>query len=98
MFVGLFAGSAIVGALAIGGACQTAPPAAPPPGRTADQVTEILVDAGCLAPGSSAAIVQEMQVGRDEALKASLACLFDGGAVAGCGVPCTRSRPADAGR
>lgn len=74
-------------ALALLSCCKSSGGGAP---LTADQVTGEIVDAGCLASGSSDAVAQELAGGRDPALVASLRCMVEGGTVAGCGVPCTR--------
>ena len=73
------------GALAAGcGSCKTTGGSPP---VTADQVTAELVDAGCLAQGGSAAVLAELQADatQDPALQREIACLFEGGTVAGCG-------------
>jgi hypothetical protein len=66
------------------------------PAVTADQVTSELVEAGCLAPGSSAAVLAELELdgaAQDPTLRRAIACLFDGGTVASCDVGCV-ARPA----
>jgi hypothetical protein len=55
---------------------------------TADQVTGELVDAGCLAPGSSDAVAAQLATGHDP----WLVCLFEGGTIGGCMVPCGPSQ------
>jgi hypothetical protein len=72
--------------VAIAAGCRSQPAASP---ITADQVTEELVDAGCLAPGAGDvdAVAAELATGHDP----WLACLFDGGSIAGCNVPCERA-------
>ncbi len=81
-----------LGLVLLAACCKSSPSGAP---LTAEQVTGELVDAGCLAPGSSDAIAAELAGGKDTALMVSLQCLVEGGTVAGCGVPCTRlPRPA----
>ena len=64
-------------------------PTAPPVPQRVDAavVYQALVEAGCLAPddGGLAAVVEESQ---SDAEPSWLACLFDGGTVQSCGVPC----------
>ena len=83
-------GGFILGA-SLGASCKTppAPPPAPTP-VTADQVTGELVEAGCLAPGSSSAITAELLDvdAHDQGLRRSILCLFDGGSVVSCQIPC----------
>ena len=68
-------------------ACQPTPPPAAPVGLTSDQVTGELVDAGCLAPGSSDAVAAELATGHDP----WLACLYEGGSIVQCNAPCARA-------
>lgn len=58
---------------------------------SADQVNAELVEAGCVSPGSSASIAAELQLvdAQDPVLQRSIACLFDGGTVASCGMVCS---------
>ncbi len=64
-------------------ACKT--PASQP--LTADQITAELVEAGCLAAGSSDAVAAELATGHD----AWLNCLQEGGTIQGCNAPCERA-------
>lgn len=70
----------------MGAACRPAPSPMQP---TAATVYMELVEAGCLAPDDAGPsnISQEQALGPDAGFP-WLDCLFDGGTVAGCGVPC----------
>ena len=78
---------------ACSGACKTSPtPPAPPTPQppvvtAADQaVYNTLVEAGCLAPssdGPASVALEKQQVG-----EMWLVCLYDGGTISGCNVPC----------
>lgn len=63
--------------------CGCTPASAP----TADSVAGALVDAGCLAPSPDAVqtIAAEHMLADQPAW---LACLYAGGTIGGCGVPC----------
>jgi hypothetical protein len=65
-------------------ACSKPSPAT---GPTATSVYNELVAAGCLAPddGGAAAVAEEHAAAPQEPW---MACLWDGGTVAACGVPC----------
>jgi hypothetical protein len=63
-------------------------PAPPAVGPTATDVYGMLVDAGCLQPdpvGGASYVAAEHSL---PDAPAWLGCLFDGGAVSTCGVPC----------
>lgn len=84
--------SIVLGGALIGASCQkpTPPTPAPAPAPTllsGDEVTGELVDAGCLAPGTSDAVVAELLTGHDP----WLGCLFEGGTLAACNAPCQRA-------
>ena len=87
----------IIGALGfgLGASCQNQPTAP----VTIDTVNSTLVEAGCLAPGTSDVIAAELATGRDQVLVRSLRCMLEGGTVVGCNVPCERAgyvrRPVD---
>lgn len=70
---------AVLAALA---ACQTSPPASP-----AQAVYGSLVDAGCLADTDSG-LEAVQEEGASDAAPSWLRCLWAGGTVASCGVPC----------
>ena len=99
-FVFLF--TIVLGGALVGASCQKPTPPTPTPTPSpaptllsADQVTAELVDAGCLAPGPSGPIAQELATGHDP----WLGCLFEGGTIAACNAPCQRAgfvqRPGD---
>jgi hypothetical protein len=73
--------AAVLVSLVVAAGCSK--PVAP----TADQIYQELVASGCLAPDDTgpAAVAAEMALPDREAW---LQCLFDGGAVSACGVPC----------
>lgn len=81
MKLGLFAILTLAG-------CNSCQPASSP--VTDTQVYGELVEAGCLASsdGGVAAVAAEHATGHD----AWLACLYDGGTVQGCAVPCTKGK------
>ncbi len=58
---------------------------------TDQSVYGALVEAGCLAPsdGGVAAVAAERATGHD----AWLSCLYDGGTIQSCAVPCTKATP-----
>jgi hypothetical protein len=60
-----------------------------PPSMNATAVYNELVDAGCMAPddGGATAVAQELALG--DAADPWLTCLFGGGTVASCNVPCS---------
>jgi hypothetical protein len=76
-----------VGVSALTGADCKTPPSAPSQPLSADQVTDILVDAGCLAPGSSDAVAAQLATGHSP----WLACVFEGGSISDCNAPCERA-------
>ncbi|MDE2022204.1 MAG: hypothetical protein KGI71_04840 [Patescibacteria group bacterium] len=64
--------------------CNSCQPAAAPSDQS---VYETLVDAGCMAPdpeGGVQAVALDHQIGDHPWLQ----CLYDGGTVKSCGVPC----------
>jgi len=65
--------------------CHNQPAPAP---VTALQVTDELVDAGCLAPqyGLVDAVAAEYATGHDS----WMACLFEGGTISSCNAPCAK--------
>lgn len=84
----LFAAVAIaLGALAsIGASCKTTPSSPPPPPTplTIDQVSGELVEAGCLAPGSSDAVAAQLATGHSP----WIGCMIEGGTIVDCNAPC----------
>jgi hypothetical protein len=80
--------------------CTKAPAPVTPTPVTGDQVTGELVEASCLAPGSSAAVLAELQLdgAADPSLQRAIACLFDGGTVASCNVGCGSAAAQQRGR
>lgn len=77
----------VLAAMAMAAGCKPAPSPGPPQPPTADTVYEALVDAGCLAPTADGvdAVAEEHALGGD----AWLDCLYDGGTVRACAVPCS---------
>jgi hypothetical protein len=73
----------LIGLLALG--CVKTP-AAP----TADTVAAELVEAGCIQSSVSLPTSVEVELHEDGA-PAWIGCLFEGGTVAGCSVPCDSS-------
>lgn len=68
--------------------CQPGPPAPQPPPTLDQTIYGELVEAGCLAPDPATGV---SSVASEHAMPdqpAWLACLYDGGTIAGCNVPC----------
>ncbi len=89
--LGLFLAASMTLGLAACSSCQPTPPPAGPPildGQAARIYTE-LVEAGCLAPddeGGVVAVAAEHALG--DATPSWLMCLYNGGSITGCQVPC----------
>jgi hypothetical protein len=78
----------VASALVAAAACVPSPPASP----TASTVYGELVDAGCLAATDSGLAAVQAEHDTDAA-PPWFDCLWDGGSVTACDVPCTTSNP-----
>jgi len=82
--------ASVVFGLAACSSCQPTPQPAPPapPDPRAVTIYNELVEAGCLAPddGGAATVAAEHALG--DAQESWLVCLYNGGTIQGCKVPC----------
>lgn len=71
--------------------CQPTPSPTPPPAPPDPRAVTIyneLVEAGCLAPDPDAGVSSVAAEHASDASPSWLTCLYNGGSVKACGVPC----------